>query len=80
MKRYLTIAACTLLAATALFAQSPAKSTSKQAGLGKATAASNEEANIRAYIELLRTDLKKSKAGVMGEVMHGARKSDRGVD
>ena len=39
------------------------------AGLGKTDAVSNEELNIRAYIELLRTDVRKAKAQVMGEVM-----------
>jgi hypothetical protein len=30
---------------------------------------SNEDLNLRAYIELLRTDVRKSKARVMGQVM-----------
>src|SRR5690349_9265466 len=68
MKRVSTIAAWTLLAAS-LPAQTPAKVAAKPAGLGKAEAVSNEEMNIRAYIELLRTDVKKSKAQIMGDVM-----------
>ena len=63
------IAACCVLLATPLLAQTTAKAASKPAGLGKPEAASNEETNIRAYIELLRTDVKKSKAQIMGEVM-----------
>jgi len=41
----------------------------KAAGLGKSEVASNEDMNIRAYIELLRTDIKKSKSQIMGDVM-----------
>jgi len=62
-----------ITAVIALFAFSgmaqPTSKPVKATGLGKADAASNEEMNIRAYIELLRTDVKKSKAQVMGEVM-----------
>jgi hypothetical protein len=57
------------LAATALQSQEPVKPASKAAGLGKPTAVSSEDTNIRAYIELLRTDLKKSKSQIVGEVM-----------
>jgi hypothetical protein len=49
--------------------QTPAKSSQKAAGLGKASSESNQDLNIRAYIELLRTDVQKGKAQVMGEVM-----------
>ena len=69
MKFLSTIIAAALFAAAALPAQTPSKVTAKPAGLGKADAASNEEMNIRAYIQLLRTDVQKSKAGIMGEVM-----------
>jgi len=58
-----------LSVACALPAQTPTRATAKPAGLGKAEAASNEEVNIRAYIELLRTDVKKSKSQILGEVM-----------
>jgi hypothetical protein len=58
-----------LLMAGILSAQKPATSSPKAAGLGKAPSESNQEMNIRAYIELLRTDVQKSKAQVMGEVM-----------
>ncbi len=58
-----------LLMAASLPAQQPAKSNPKAAGLGKAPSESNQELNIRAYIELLRTDVKKAKSQVMGEVM-----------
>ncbi|HEY1342317.1 MAG TPA: hypothetical protein VGF59_32640 [Bryobacteraceae bacterium] len=68
MNRVWIIGAWALLAAS-LPAQTPAKVTAKPAGLGKAEAVSNEEMNIRAYIELLRTDVKKSKAQIMGDVM-----------
>ena len=41
----------------------------KSAGLGKAQSESNQDLNIRAYIELLRTDVKTGKSQVMGQVM-----------
>jgi len=41
----------------------------KSAGLGKAQPESNQDLNIRAYIELLRTDVKTGKSQVMGQVM-----------
>jgi hypothetical protein len=69
MKGILIANTCLLLAGAALSGQTPAKSTAKPAGLGKSVAASNEDLNIRAYIELLRTDVKKAKAQVMGDVM-----------
>jgi len=65
MKRILAITICALLAAVASLAQPQAKS----AGLAKPKAPSNEEMNIRAYIELLRTDLKNGRSQVMAEVM-----------
>jgi len=68
MKRFL-IATCALLAAAALSAQTPAKSAARPAGLGKTEAASNEETNIRTYIELLRTDVRKQKSEIVGLVM-----------
>ena len=68
MKRILSAAACILFAA-ALSAQTSAQPTAKAAGLGKLDAASTEDTNIRAYIELLRTDVRKSKSQIMGEVM-----------
>jgi len=69
MKRSFVIAICTLFAAAAVPGQNAAKTNSKAAGLGKTEAVSNEDANIRAYIELLRTDLKQVKAEVVGQVM-----------
>ena len=68
MKRMLTAVTCVLLAAGALPAQTATKEAAT-AGLGRQKAVSNEDTNIRAYIELLRTDLRKSKAEVLGEVM-----------
>ena len=67
MKRSPLIIACALLAA-ALAAQTPATPGAKPAGLGKPDV-SSEEMNIRAYIELLRADVKKSKAQILGEVL-----------
>ena len=58
-----------LLFVTALLAQTSLKSTGKPAGLGDAPSVSNEELNIRSYIELLRKDVKKSRAEIMAMVM-----------
>ena len=69
MTKILTTAACILFAAAALPAQSTTKTASTGAGLGKPGNASNEDANIRAYVELLRADLKTTKAKIMGDVM-----------
>lgn len=69
MKRVLIAVTFALLAAAALPAQTPAKTSLKPAGLGKPEAVSNEETNIRAYIELLRTDVKNSKSQIMALVM-----------
>ena len=68
MKTSLIAATFALLAATALQSQT-GKPASKSAGLGKQEAASKEEMNIRAYIELLRADVRKSKTEILGEVM-----------
>jgi hypothetical protein len=70
MKTVLITTAGILLAMCTLLAQPAAKPAASAAGLGKTEAASNEETNIRAYIELLRTDVRKSRTGIMGEVMH----------
>ena len=61
--RIITVAAACALMCCALFAQAPAKTG------GVETQLSAEEQNIRTYIELLRTDLRKSKSQVMSEVM-----------
>jgi hypothetical protein len=68
MKPLLVVGACTLLSAT-LFAQTPQKGAAKTAETAGQGTLSPEDQNIRAYIELLRTDLRKSKSQVMGEVL-----------
>ena len=69
MKGIAFATALALLSGAGIFAQSSAKPAAGAAGLGKTAASSNEDRNIRAYIELLRTDLKSSKSQIMGEVM-----------
>lgn len=69
MKKYLIAAAFVFAAAVAAAAQTTVKTASSAAGLGKPVAGSSEEMNIRAYIELLRTDLKNSKTQIMGAVL-----------
>ena len=67
--KIILIATVVVLFGAAAGAQTLTKPAGKAAGLGKAELASNEDMNIRAYIELLRTDVKKSKAQIMGDVM-----------
>ena len=64
MKTLSGYGACLLLGAS-LLVQMPAHA----ADSATTDRASGEEMNIRAYMELLRTDVKKSKAQIMGEVM-----------
>ncbi len=47
----------------------PQPAAKQSAGLGKTDPASNQDKNIRAYIELLRSDVQKGKAQIMGVVM-----------
>jgi hypothetical protein len=68
MKTILMATTCTIMAA-GLHGQTPAQPTIKPAQADTQPSSSNEERNIRAYIELLRTDVRKSKSQVMGEVM-----------
>jgi hypothetical protein len=55
--------------ATGLHAQTPAEPNTKVASAAREQSLSNQEKNTRAYIELLRTDIRKSKSQVMGEVL-----------
>jgi hypothetical protein len=59
------------VAATLLAAAGQAQTGSKPATqtVGQSERASKEDMNIRAYIELLRTDIRKSKSQIMGEAM-----------
>jgi len=58
-----------VLMLTGLTGQTRAKVATKISGVGKIGATSDQDLNIRAYIELLRTDVRKQKALVMGGVM-----------
>jgi hypothetical protein len=70
MKRTIISVVCVILAISPLAAQGQAQSASKSAaGLGREAAAANQDLNIRAYIELLRSDVQKAKVQVMGDVM-----------
>jgi hypothetical protein len=66
MRRFTKAAAIAVLGIAALPAQTPSKTASTTSTTG---AGSNQEMNIRAYVQLLRSDLKKGKSQVMGEVM-----------
>ena len=58
-----------IVLAAGLQAQAPAGSTVKSAG-GDTQSMSDHERNTQAYIQLLRSDIKKTKSQVMGEVMN----------
>ena len=67
MKKTWIACGCFLWCAAAGLGQT--KASAKTASLPKLDAGSNEEMNIRAYIELLRVDTRKAKAQIVGEVM-----------
>jgi hypothetical protein len=58
-----------VLATVAAWGQTASKSETKPSGLGKTPAISNEELNIRAYIQLLRSNVRKEASQVLGDVM-----------
>src|SRR5206468_4188446 len=58
-----------LLVCVGLNAQSAAASNSNQPNQTATISEANHDLNLRAYAELLRSDLRKSKANVMGQVM-----------
>jgi hypothetical protein len=62
-----TIAAAIASLGTCLYAQAQSQPVVKGASAQKTE--SGQELNIRAYIELLRTDIKKAKSQIMSEVM-----------
>jgi hypothetical protein len=66
MKSGICFAMACALSCGGMAAQTPVNKAAKSAGAGDL---STEERNIRAYIELLRVDLRKSKSQVMSEVM-----------
>ena len=61
--------ALALLMLAPLPGQTPAKPSVASAERSKPEASSNHELNTRAYIELLRTDLRKEKSQIMGQIM-----------
>ena len=52
-----------------LLAQSSTPSTTSPAGQSQTVSASNQSLNIEAYVELLRSEVRKSKVQIVGEVM-----------
>jgi hypothetical protein len=69
MKRIILALMVGGLAVSLLTAQTPVKSTAKVATASKPALSSNEELNIQAYVELLRTDVNKEKSQLIGVVM-----------
>jgi len=69
MRKALAVAAYALLSAVITPAQTPAKATPASVNSGKSDSANNHEMNIQAYIQLLRTDVRKTKSQILGDVM-----------
>jgi len=82
MKHLICVAVLGAFAATSVMAQQPAKNVKKTTATGgprtalkdansskPVTVQSNEELNLDAYVQLLRTDLNKSRSQIISEVM-----------
>jgi hypothetical protein len=71
MKRVAVVVAGVLLTVILSLGQTPqkGKTAAKPAAAPKSAALSNEDMNLRAYMELLRTDVRKQKTDIMGQVM-----------
>jgi hypothetical protein len=72
MKRVITAVAAVLLTVDlSLAGQTPekGKTSAKPAAAQSKATLSNEDMNLRAYMELLRTDVRKQKANLLGQVM-----------
>ena len=71
MKRVATVVAAALLTVTlSLVGQTPGKAkTPAKPAAAKPAALSNEDLNLRAYMELLRSDVVKQKTDILGQVM-----------
>ena len=71
MTRAATVVAAALLTVSLSLAQTPdkGKTAAKPAAPQKPAALANEEINLRAYMELLRTDVRKQKTDIMGQMM-----------
>ncbi len=69
MKRIALTLLVTALAGATLPAQTPAKPVKASAPVVSAAPESGQDMNIREYIELLRTDVKKQKTQIMSDVM-----------
>jgi hypothetical protein len=71
MKRVVTVVAAVWLTVTlSPVGQTPEKGgAAKPAGPQRPAALSNEDMNLRAYMELLRTDLRRQKINLMDQVM-----------
>jgi hypothetical protein len=71
MNQVATVVAGLLLSTLTLVGQTPekGKTAARPAAAQKSAALSNEDLNLRAYMELLRTDVRKDKANILGQVM-----------
>lgn len=69
MKKLWITFCCVLITAAGLQGQTAPTSVKGGGGSGAPEAATDQDLNIRAYIELLRTDVRKEKSQIMGQVM-----------
>jgi hypothetical protein len=69
MNKALAVAVFALLTTTPMPAQTPVRATPVSVNPGRPDSATNKELNIQAYIQLLRTDIKKAKSQIFGDVM-----------
>ena len=71
MKQFIYVVALGIAVGTGAMAQGPAKGSKTIASKAAAakTPTSNEDLNIQAYVQLLRTDLNKNKSRIISDVM-----------
>src|ERR1700746_135098 len=70
MKQIVYVAVLTLTGLGHVLAQTSPNSTGKKADQKQGAAVSDQELNLEAYTELLRTDLRNAKSQIVGQVMH----------
>ena len=69
MKWICSVVIGTFVTVGGLLGQSPPTATADTGGQKAAAPGSNQQANIEAYVELLRSEVRKSKSQIVGEVM-----------
>jgi len=70
MKHWICVVVLGALAVASAPAQQPSKNVKKSTATARpAASTSNQELNLEAYVQLLRTDINKSKSQIIGDVM-----------